>query len=52
MVLEKIAAAEFVDQVLKEHPKFTKEPIKLPALAADALRANVIYPLKGRMLES
>jgi uncharacterized protein (DUF433 family) len=47
LILEKIAAGESIDQILKEHPKLTKEAIRAAcAFAADALRADVIYPVE------
>ncbi|MDZ7830627.1 MAG: DUF433 domain-containing protein [Desulfobacterales bacterium] len=47
LILEKIAAGESIDQILKEHPRLTKEAIQAAcAFAADALRADVIYPVE------
>lgn len=46
LILEKLAASETIEQILDAHPRLTKEGI-LAALefAADALRADVIYPV-------
>ncbi len=46
LILEKLAAGETIEQILEAHPRLTKEGI-LAALdfAADALRADVIYPV-------
>lgn len=45
-ILEKLAADETIDQLLRAHPQLTRERI-LAALefAAQALRVDVIYPL-------
>jgi uncharacterized protein (DUF433 family) len=46
LILEKLAAGETVDQVLEAHPKLTREAIQAAlAFAADALRADVLYPV-------
>ena len=49
LILEKLAAGETIDQLLAAHPRLTNEGI-LAALsfAADALRADVVYPTVGR----
>jgi len=45
LILEKLAAGETVDQILSEHPRLTAEGIRAAiAFAAEALRADVIYP--------
>jgi uncharacterized protein (DUF433 family) len=45
LILEKLAAGETVQQILGEHPHLTVEAIQAAlAFAADALRADVIYP--------
>ena len=46
LILEKLAAGEMIDQLLEAHPRLSKEDI-LAALsfAADALRADVVYPI-------
>jgi uncharacterized protein (DUF433 family) len=45
-ILEELAAGESIDQLLDAHPRLTR-PAIFAALefAADALRADVIYPL-------
>jgi uncharacterized protein (DUF433 family) len=47
LVLEKLAAGESVDQILSEHPRLTEAGIRAAiAFAAEALRADVVYPLE------
>ncbi len=47
LILEKLAAGETVDQVLEAHPRLNEEAVRAAlAFAADALRADVIYPLE------
>jgi uncharacterized protein (DUF433 family) len=47
LVLEKLAAGESVEQVLSEHPRLTVEGVRAAmAFAAEALRADVVYPLE------
>ena len=44
---EKLAAGETVEQVLEAHPRLNEEAVRAAlAFAADALRADVIYPLE------
>lgn len=46
LILEKIAAGETFEQVLEAHPRLTLEAIRAAmAFAAEALRADVIYPV-------
>ncbi len=46
LVLEKLAAGETTDQLLDAHPRLTREAIQAAlSFAADALRADVVYPL-------
>lgn len=46
LVLEKLAAGETVEQILDAHPRLTREGIQAArAFAADALRADVVYPI-------
>lgn len=46
LILEKLAAGESVEQVLEAHPQLTREGIQAAlAFAAEALRADVIYPI-------
>jgi len=45
LILEKLASGETVDQILSEHPRLTAAAIRAAiAFAAEALRADVIYP--------
>jgi uncharacterized protein (DUF433 family) len=46
LILEELAAGETIEQILDEHPRLTKEAV-LAAIqfAADALKADVVYPL-------
>jgi uncharacterized protein (DUF433 family) len=44
-VLERLAAGETVEQILKAHPRLSNESIQAClAFAAEALRADVVYP--------
>ena len=46
LILEKLAAGETVEQILSEHPRLTAEGLRAAiAFAAEALRADVIYPV-------
>jgi uncharacterized protein (DUF433 family) len=48
LILEKLAEGETVEQLLEAHPRLTKEAIKAAlAFAAEALRADVVYPTSG-----
>ena len=48
LILEKLSAGETVEQIIEAHPRLTKETIKAAlAFAAEALRADVIYPTGG-----
>jgi uncharacterized protein (DUF433 family) len=50
LILEKLAAGETVDHLLEAHPRLTREAIHAAlAFAAEALRADVIYPSPGAM---
>jgi uncharacterized protein (DUF433 family) len=50
LVLEKLAAGETVEQILSEHPRLTREGIQAAlAFAAEALRADVVYPTEEAM---
>ena len=45
-LLEKLAAGETVEQILDAHPRLTREAVQAAlALAAAALRADVVYPI-------
>ena len=47
-ILEKLAAGETFEQILAAHPRLTQEAIKAAlAFAADALKADVVYPHAG-----
>lgn len=47
LILEKFATGETVEQILEAHPRLTKEAIQEALhFASDALRADVIYPIK------
>jgi uncharacterized protein (DUF433 family) len=46
LVLEKLAAGETIEQILDAHPRLTREAVRAAlAFAAEALRADVIYPV-------
>ena len=46
LILEKLAAGETVDQILDAHPRLTRGAIQAAlAFAAEALRADVVYPI-------
>jgi len=46
LILEKLSAGESVEQILDAHPRLTREAIQAAlAFAAEALRADVIYPI-------
>ena len=47
-ILEKLSAGETFEQLLDAHPRLTREAIQAAlAFAAQALRADVIYPSPG-----
>ncbi len=47
-VLEALGAGESVDDLLAAHPRLTREAIQAAlAFAAEALKADVIYPAPG-----
>jgi uncharacterized protein (DUF433 family) len=49
LILEKLAAGETMEQVLAAHPRLTREAIQAALrFAAEALRADVIYPVPDR----
>ncbi|MDD5205496.1 MAG: DUF433 domain-containing protein [Desulfobacterales bacterium] len=46
LILEKMAAGETEEQILEAHPRLTRDGIRAAlAFAAEALRADVIYPV-------
>jgi len=48
IILEKLAAGETIEDILSAHPRLTEEAIKAAlSFAAEALRADVIYPVAG-----
>jgi uncharacterized protein (DUF433 family) len=48
LILEKLAAGETIEQLLEAHPRLTREAIQAAlAFAAEALRADVVYPIKA-----
>ena len=47
LILEKLAASETIDELLEAHPRLTREAIQAAlAFAAEALRADVVYPIE------
>jgi len=47
LILEKLAAGETIDELLEAHPRLTREAIQAAlAFAAEALRADVVYPVE------
>ncbi len=48
LIREKLSAGETVEQILQAHPRLTREAIQAAlAFAAEALRADVVYPTAG-----
>jgi uncharacterized protein (DUF433 family) len=46
LILEKLAAGETIEQLLEANPRLTQEAVRAAlAFAAEALRADVVYPL-------
>jgi uncharacterized protein (DUF433 family) len=46
LILEKLAAGETTEQLLEAHPRLTREAVRAAlAFAAEALRADVVYPM-------
>jgi uncharacterized protein (DUF433 family) len=47
-ILEKLSTGETIEQVIAAHPMLTREAIHSAlAFAAEALRADVVYPVEG-----
>ena len=47
LILEKLAAGESIEQILDEHPRLTRKAMQAAcAFAAEALKADVVYPVK------
>ncbi len=45
LILEKLAAGETVEQIVKAHPRLSEEAVYAAiSFAAEALRADVVYP--------
>lgn len=48
LILEKLAAGESIEQLLEAHPRLTRKAIQAAlAFGADAIRADVVYPLEN-----
>ena len=48
LILEKLAAGETIDDLLDAHPRLTREAVLgALAFAAEALKADVVYPAPG-----
>lgn len=48
LILEKLAAGETEDDILKAHPRLTKRAMHAALeFAAEALKADVVYPIRG-----
>jgi len=47
LILQKLAAGESVPDILTAHPRLSEEAIRAAlAFAAEALRADVVYPVE------
>jgi uncharacterized protein (DUF433 family) len=47
LILEKLAAGQTEDDILRAHPHISREAIRAAlAFAAEALQASVLYPLE------
>jgi uncharacterized protein (DUF433 family) len=50
IILEKLAAGETIDQILEAHPRLTRKGVQAALdFAAKALRADVVYPVAGKV---
>ncbi len=50
LILEKLAAGETIEQLLEAHPRLTRKAIQAALkFAAEALRADVVYPIPERV---
>jgi uncharacterized protein (DUF433 family) len=48
LILEKLGAGESIEQILAAHPRLTRESVQAAlSFAADALRADLVYPIPG-----
>jgi uncharacterized protein (DUF433 family) len=46
LILDKLAAGETVEDILAAHPRLTADAVRAAiSFAADALRADIVYPL-------
>ena len=46
LIIEKLAAGETTQQILKAHPRLTEEAIRAAlAFAVEVLRSDVVYPI-------
>jgi uncharacterized protein (DUF433 family) len=46
LILEKLSAGETIEQLIKAHPRLTREGIQAALnFAREALRADVVYPI-------
>lgn len=51
LILEKLAAGETVEEILKAHPRLTHEGVQAAlAFAAEVLKGDVVYPVAGAAL--
>ena len=47
LILEKLAKGETIDEIIKAHPRLTREAIQSALLfASEALKADVVYPIE------
>ena len=48
LILDKLAAGETVEEILKAHPRLTHESVQAAlAFAAEVLKGDVVYPVAG-----
>ena len=48
LILERLAAGENVEQILKAHPRLSEEGIRAAfGFASEALKADVVYPISS-----
>ena len=48
LILEKLAAGETVEQILRAHPRLTSQGIRAALeFAAKSLRGDLVYPISG-----
>ena len=48
LILEKLAAAESIEQIIDAHPRLNEKAIRAAlAFAAEALRSDVVYPVEA-----